>query len=208
MDLVIPQLYASAPQPLPFAPALAMRSYLCHREHGNVLVYASPGLDAADPHIERLGGASRHYLNHGHEAAFLPDPLPRRTLIHTHDRDALGPAAEAVEVFSERHSRDDDFEVIPTPGHTPGATAYLWDTGGHRVLFTGDTVYLSDGEWAAAVLESSDRGDYVASLQLISELDFDVLAPWIATGGQPGHADTDAAEARRRISGILDRIRS
>jgi hypothetical protein len=58
------------------------------------------------------------------------------------------------------------------------------------------------------VLESSDRGSDVASLQLISELDFDVLAPRIAHLGQPEHAAADAAEARRRISGILDRVRS
>ena len=47
----------------------------------------------------------------------------------------------------------DDFEVIPIPGHTSGATAYLWDGGGHRCLFTGDTLYLREGEWVAAVLE-------------------------------------------------------
>jgi hypothetical protein len=85
--------------------------------------------------------------------------------------------------------------------------ADLWDDGEHRAVFTGDTIHLSDGGWHAAVLECSDRGCYVASLQLISELDFDVLAPWIATSGQPGHAVTDATEARRRIRGIRDRVR-
>ena len=47
--------------------------------------------------------------------------------------------------------------MIPIPGHTPGATAYLWDSGERRYLFTGDSLYLSDGEWMAAVLDSSDR---------------------------------------------------
>jgi glyoxylase-like metal-dependent hydrolase (beta-lactamase superfamily II) len=207
VDLVVPQLYASAPQPLPFAPAIAMRAFLCQRDHGNVLIYASTGLESEAPDIERLGGASRHYLNHGHEAAFLPEPLTRPIMIHEQDREALAPTAEAVEVFSGRHMLADDFKVIPTPGHTPGATAYLWDTGEHRVLFTGDTIYLSDREWVAAVLESSDRESYAASLQLIGELDFDVLAPWIATRGQPSHTVTDPTDARRRISGILDRVR-
>ena len=44
--------------------------------------------------------------------------------------------------FSRRHMLDEDFEVIPTPGHTSGATAFLWDSGEHRILFTGDTIYL------------------------------------------------------------------
>jgi glyoxylase-like metal-dependent hydrolase (beta-lactamase superfamily II) len=101
----------------------------------------------------------------------------------------------------------DDFEVIPTPGHTRGATAFLWDSGQHRCLFTGDTIYLRDGDWIAAVLESSDRGPYIKSLELIQELDFDVLVPWAATGGQPFHAVTDKADARRRIDAILERLR-
>ena len=78
---------------------------------------------------------------------------------------------------------EDDFEVIPTPGHTPGATAYLWDSGQHRFLFTGDTIYLHQGEWSRRMLESSDAGAYVESLELIRELEFDVLVPWAASGG-------------------------
>jgi glyoxylase-like metal-dependent hydrolase (beta-lactamase superfamily II) len=108
--------------------------------------------------------------------------------------------------FSRRHMLDEDFEVIPIPGHTSGATAYLWDSGEHRFLFTGDTIYLSDGEWVAAVLESSDRAAYVRSLELIRELDFDVLVPWAASAGQPYYATTDRADTRRRVDAILKRV--
>jgi glyoxylase-like metal-dependent hydrolase (beta-lactamase superfamily II) len=97
--------------------------------------------------------------------------------------------------------------VIPTPGHTNGATTFLWDSGEHRFLFTGDTVYLKDGEWVAAVLESSDRDPYIASLDLIRELDFDVLVPWAAFGGQAHHALTDQTDAARRIDAMLQRVR-
>jgi glyoxylase-like metal-dependent hydrolase (beta-lactamase superfamily II) len=102
---------------------------------------------------------------------------------------------------------DNDFEVIPTPGHTPGATAYLWDSGQHRLLFTGDSIYLDDGEWVAAVLASSDREAYVESLRLIRELEFDVLVPWAATRGQPWYTITEPADAKRRIDAILARLR-
>ncbi|HEU0025155.1 MAG TPA: MBL fold metallo-hydrolase, partial [Thermoleophilaceae bacterium] len=102
-----------------------------------------------------------------------------------------------------------DFEVIPTPGHTRGATTYLWDSGQHRLLFTGDTVYLEEGEWVAAVLPgSSDRAAYLESLALIRELDFDVLVPWAATGGQAPYAFTDPKDARGRIDAILERVRA
>jgi len=108
--------------------------------------------------------------------------------------------------FSRRHVLDDDLEVIPTPGHTPGATAYLWTTNGSRLLFTGDTIYLRDGEWVAAVLDSSDRGAYLESLELIRDLDFDLLVPWAASKGQPYLARTDRDDTRRRVNAIIDRI--
>jgi glyoxylase-like metal-dependent hydrolase (beta-lactamase superfamily II) len=109
--------------------------------------------------------------------------------------------------FSRRHLLDDDFEVIPTPGHTSGATAFLWDSGEHRFLFTSDTIYLEEGEWVAVVLESSDRAAYIKSLELLCELEFDVLVPWVATSGQPYHAMTDKSDAQRRIDMILERVR-
>jgi glyoxylase-like metal-dependent hydrolase (beta-lactamase superfamily II) len=206
MDLVVPDLYASASQPLPFARSLAMRSFLCRRDGGNLLVYASGSLNAEAPTIERLGGVTRHYLNHRHEGEFVSTLLGSATFIHEDDREAVAGSVDTVEAFSGRHALGNDFEVIPTPGHTPGATAYLWNTGEHRVLFTGDTIYLSEGEWVAALLESSDRDSYTASLELMCELDFDVLLPWIATRERPYHAVTDPADARRRIGAILERV--
>jgi hypothetical protein len=38
-------------------------------------------------------------------------------------------------------------------------------------------------------------------------LDFDVLGPWAASGGQPYHALTDESDARHRIDAILERVR-
>lgn len=104
-------------------------------------------------------------------------------------------------IFSKRHALDDDFEVIPTPGQTRGATAYLWDSGEHRSLFTGDSIYLADGEWVAAVLESSDREAYIESLELLGELDFDVLVPLAASGGQPPSTPSPARRMRSAVSG-------
>jgi glyoxylase-like metal-dependent hydrolase (beta-lactamase superfamily II) len=98
--------------------------------------------------------------------------------------------------------------VIPIPGHTSGSTAFLWDSAQHRCLFSADTVYLRNGEWIAAVIAGqSDRQAYVASLELLKELDFDVLLPWTAGRGGPFHAMTDRTDARRRIDAIIDRLR-
>ncbi len=212
MQTVIPDLYASAPERLSFAPALEVRAFLLRRDQGNLLVY-NVGTVADDARaIEELGGLSRHYLNHWHEALVGGDRAPKTLgaplFCHENERPAVAKTCDVAGTFALRHMDGDDFEVIPIPGHTSGATAYLWDSGRHRCLFTGDTVYLRDGDWVAAVLEgSSDRGAYIESLELIKDLDFDVLVPWAATVGRPFHAVTDRADARRRIDAILARVR-
>jgi len=207
MEAAVTGLYASAPYPLPFAPSLDIRAFLLRRDQGNLLVYSVPTLESEAPAVKDLGGTSRQYLNHRHEAMFASDWAAAPLFCHASERESVAKTSSVRGAFSRRHRLDDDFEVIPTPGHTRGATAFLWDSGEHRFLFTGDTVYLDDGEWVAAVLESSDRGPYIESLELIRELDFDVLVPWAATGGQPYYAATSRADARRRIDAILKRVR-
>lgn len=206
MQTVIPGMYASAPESLPFAPSLDIRAFLLQRERGNLLVYSVGELGAEAQDIEELGGVTRRYLNHRHEAAFASEQNIGPLFVHENERKSVASKLRVEGTFSDRHMLDDDFEIVPTPGHTSGATCFLWDNGEHRVLFTGDTIYLNEGEWIAAVLDSSDRAAYIESLELMRELDFDVLVPWAATGDGPVHATTDRSDARRRIDAILQRI--
>jgi hypothetical protein len=199
-QIEIPGLRASAPQPLPFAPSLHIRAFVLERSEGDLLVYSTATLDDVE-------GVSRWYLNHGHEAMFLSGSVTAPLFVHEAERLSVERTAHVRATFSRRHLLDDDFEVIPTPGHTSGATAYLWDSGRHRFLFTGDSVMLDDGEWIAAVLESSDRAAYLESLELLREVEFDVLVPWAASAGQPYMSVTSPSEARRRIDAIAARVR-
>jgi glyoxylase-like metal-dependent hydrolase (beta-lactamase superfamily II) len=203
---VLPGLLASRPQELPFAPSLHIRAFLLRRPAGNVLVYSVDGLASSEEALAELGGVGRQYLNHAHEAMFASDRLTVPLHVHENDRESVAKGIDVAESFSGRHVLGRDFEAIPTPGHTPGATAYLWDSGEHRFLFTGDTIFLSKGEWVAAVLASSDRASYVESLRLVRELDFDVLVPWAATAGQPSFVRTDRADIERRLDAIIERV--
>ena len=209
LEAVLPRLHATSPEPLPFAPSLEIRSFLLERERGNVLVYSTTGLERDADAIEGLGGISRHYLNHWHEAMFASDWVGAPLFVHEADRAKVDEAYDVRGTFSRRHTLDDDFEAIPIPGHTAGATAYLWDSGEHRALFTGDSIYLDrDGEWVAAVLSSSNRPAYLESLKLIRQLDFDLLVPWAASAGTPFAVATDGDDARRRIDSIIARVRA
>ena len=211
MDAVIPALFASAPALLPFDTSLSIRAFLLQRPHGNLLVYRADTLEQDSEAVDELGGVACQYLNHRHEASFSSDWVANRfgapLLVHEAEAPDVSKSSDVDETFAERHRLGDDFEVIPTPGHTSGATAFLWDSGQHRALFTGDTIYFREGEWAAAVLGFSDRERYIESLELIRGLDFDVVVPWAATVGEPAHAVVDRPEAEQRIDAILERVR-
>jgi len=210
LDTVVPGLYASAPERLPFGRSLDIRAYLLEREAGNLHVYRSDTLRHEASAIRERGGIARQYLNHRHEAAPVNDWVAQTfgapLFVHADDAEAVSAVAHVRATFSRRHMLDDDFEVIPIPGHTPGATAYLWHTGSHRVLFTGDTLFLSGGRWGTAVLDSSDRERYRESLELIRGLDFDVLVPAIATAGDPPYATVERDEIERRIDELVARV--
>ena len=211
LDTVVPGLYASAPERLPFGRSLDIRAYLLEREAGNLLLYRSDTLRHEAAAIRERGGITRQYLNHWHEVAPVVDWVTQTfdapLFVHADDAAEVSKVAHVRGTFSRRHTLDDDFEVIPTPGHTPGATAFLWDTGSHRVLFTGDTISLSGGRWRTAVLESSDRERYRESLELIRGLDFDVLVPGIATADGPPYAIVERDEIERRIDELTARVR-
>ena len=81
------------------------------------------------------------------------------------------------------------------------------DTGEHRSLFTGDSIILEGDEWVAALLASSDRDDYIKSLELIRGLDFDVIVPWAASIDGSPYGLTDKSDIERRIDEILEKMR-
>ncbi len=213
MKTVIPKLHASAPEALGFEPSLEIRAFLLQREQGNLLLYRSATLEQDVEAVNNLGGISRQYLNHHHEASPACDWVAKtfNAPLHVHEKEApsVSETCNVDETFSERNHLGDDFEVIPIPGHTSGATAFLWDTGEHRTLFTGDTIFFSRGRWRAAVLDGiSDRERYIESLELIRTLDFDLIVPGIAAAGQPYYEFVERSEAERRIEEILERVRS
>ena len=214
METVIPRLHATAPQPLLFAPTLGVRSFLLQRAEGNLLVYSSTTIKQEADYIRAKGGIWRQYLNHGHEAwvaeaagAWVASTFGAPLYAHENEKEEVSRAYDLDGTFSERHTLGYDFEVIPIPGHTSGATAFLWDAGEHRSLFTGDSIVLEDGAWVAALLASSDRDDYIKSLELIRGLDFDVIVPWAASLDGAYYGFTDKSDIARRIDEMLERMR-
>ncbi|MBV9535087.1 MAG: MBL fold metallo-hydrolase [Solirubrobacterales bacterium] len=184
-----------------------MRAFLLERPTGNLIIYDAPGLAAAAGEIQARGGATRQLINHAHEAMFGSQGLDVGVFVGECDRNHTRPL-QIAGTFSERQTLDDDLEVIPTPGHTPGTTTFLWDSGSHRFLFTGDTLWIEHGNWRATVLGESDRAAYLHSLALLRELEFDVLVPWAATAGEPYIDVVSHTQAQQRLDAIIERVQA
>lgn len=69
------------------------------------------------------------------------------------------------------HVGDHTFELIHTPGHTPGQIAV--HVPEERVVFTGDTIFSECQTW----LMTSDLEQWLVALERIAELDVDIVVP-------------------------------
>jgi hypothetical protein len=208
LESVHPRLYATPAAPLPFLAGVDVRSFLLVRDAGNVLVYNSPGIDAAGDDLMRLGEPTRLLINHWHEATYPAPRLQVPTWVHRADQARTAGTLPIAGTFDRRERLDDDLEIIPTPGHTDGSTTFLWDSGQHRFLFVGDTVWRHRGRWQVVLLGESERTAYLASLRLLLDLDFDVLIPWGTDSGDPVAFPLTGVDARREIEELIRRVQS
>ena len=202
----IRSLHATPTAPLPFLSGIVVRSFVLEREQGNIIIYNSPGITIARSEILELGRPDRLMINHWHEAMYdAPDlDVP----IYVHENDRAQTKLPIAGTFSKREKVADDLEVIPTPGHTPGTTMFLWDNGEHRLLFSGNAIWVQGGEWKAVLLGASDRETYLASLSLLMELAFDMLVPWGTEEDQPHVYRVAHTEAQENLGRIIDRLRA
>jgi len=100
-----------------------------------------------------------------------------------------GAAARPAEVGPPTDLTGLSITTIPTPGHTSDSVCFLVESGGERVIFTGDTIL---GRGTTVIAEpDGDLGAYLASLE--------VLAGYAGVPALPGHgpalADCGAAAA-------------
>ncbi|WP_324293420.1 MULTISPECIES: MBL fold metallo-hydrolase [Staphylococcus] len=147
-------------------------------------------------------------MNHEHESVGGTPSIDIPFWIHCDDVAAINRTVPIDGQFEQRKPIADDLEVISTPGHTPGTTMFLLDNGEHRFLFTGDFLCVDDGKWCTVILNSSDRQTSIKSLELIQDLDFDAIVPWVAIEGEGAVFFVENEEDKRnRLQKIIDRVR-
>lgn len=199
-------LWATNTTPLPFMEDIVVRSYVLETSSGVVIIYNSPGIDAADQEILQLGTPTRLLLNHYHEAMYGPPQLEVPVYVHEWDRPGVEPKMHVAGDFRQEHFIGSDLEVLPSYSHTVGTTFFAWDNGEHRFLFPGDAIWVDDGVWKAVILPESDRQAFLNTLTLLRGVDFDVLVPWHAHKDAPPYDLVTPRRKRRQISALIDRI--
>lgn len=202
-------LYATTPPaPLPFLAGVELRAFVLDAQQGPVIVYNNPGIDAAADHIHALGTPRRLLINHWHEGMHGSPELDVPTFVHERDRAQAERSLRVDGVFRTRERLGDDLEVIPSLGHTAGTAFYLWDSGEHRHLFPGDSIWVQDGVWRAVLLGESDRAAFIDTLELMRDLDFDALVPWPAQEGRPAVDFVTPEQKEQQVDALLARLRA
>lgn len=175
-------------------PAPMMHGFLLRHLRGNILI--SRVEDPADHQaIEQLGGMIRHYLTHWHEAGPALTLLQQRfnaaLYCHTKALGAVSLFAEPDDTFSHAEVHCGSFHVVPTPGHTPGSTSYLYASPfGKTYLFVGDTLSRYHDKWVTVRGAESNEADLRQSLDFYRALRPDVIL-MSTTSGHLAWQDVD-----------------
>ncbi|MFC7342858.1 MBL fold metallo-hydrolase [Saccharopolyspora griseoalba] len=177
------------------APGLNTRAYLWSGPDGNVLFY-NTSLPAEHDALAELGGVDHQYLSHQDEIGPSLRAIKERfgSALHISATEApLAGKTCAVDGTFDRQQSEHGFEVIPTPGHTPGSACFLVPSAdGKTYLFTGDTIVrAAEGNWFAGYLPGhSDRDSLAATLRQLSALTPDVVIS-SAFAGETGVTELD-----------------
>lgn len=199
-------LWATDTTPLPFMENTVVRSYVLETDTGVVIMYNSPGIDAAAHEIMQLGTPTRLLLNHYHEAMYGQPRLEVPVYVHEWDRPGVEPKMQVAVDFKHRQFIGDDLEILPSCSHTVGTTFFVWDNGQQRFLFPGDAIWVDDGIWSAVILSESDRQAFLNTLTLLRGIDFGVLVPWYAHRDARSYDVVTLGEKLRQINALIDRI--
>ncbi|VVB93856.1 Metallo-beta-lactamase fold-containing protein [uncultured archaeon] len=174
---------------------------------GSILV--DVGMDAVSI-ILQLGKYTRqlktiilthcHY-DHSGGVGEVAKAFGAKIAIHEEDAKLLGNAnASAASLFGEKAPSIvpdillkggeifGGFEVIHTPGHTPGGICLYNQVS--KSLFSGDTVF-QDGSFGRTDLYGGNAQKLIESIKKLSALDVNVM--------YPGHGDIVASEANEQI---------
>ena len=183
------------------------------RPGGNLLFSCLGGhssIEGSFDDMDALGGVALHLLGDMHFAARYNNDVDGHFGVTTMCSDVEGPdvrrkVSNVVTFPFERHMLAPGVEVIPTPGHRPGAVSYLVDVGGRRCLFAGDSIYHGGDRWMCPV-SRKNRNTMLATLDLLAEVEFDVLLSNTGANNPVCFVEVDRPARADFIDGLKNRL--
>lgn len=158
---------------------LMMHGFMLRHPRGNLLIgRVENPLDHEV--IADSGGVIRHYLTHWHEsapgAAVIQQRFSSALYCHSRSLGAISRFAEPDDTFSQHETHFGDFQLLSTPGHTPGSCSYLYTSPlGLTYLFVGDTVTRSHDRWITVLVPDSNPAELSQTLEFYRSLRPDVV---------------------------------
>lgn len=161
-------------------------SWLLKRKGGNYLIGCADVTPVRDE-IEKLGGIDKVFLTDIHFAqkwhGEIADHFGAKLVCNKLDKASVEKKCRTKNLLliDKRTQLDDDFEIIPTPGHADGGLCYHWTNGKHTALFTGDFLAHTGKGWAVFTSKAK-RKVMQQSLETVGELPVNLLCPGCSEG--------------------------
>jgi glyoxylase-like metal-dependent hydrolase (beta-lactamase superfamily II) len=157
-----------------------LQAILLTHAHGDHTLGARHFREATGAKIYAGRGDSQVLRDGAPREAFFSMFAMSRVDIHPTPVDVELSGDESIEIGEAR------FQVIATPGHTPGSICYLLERDQQRILFTGDTIETLTGNQPtyAISLPPRYRGNAEAYLSSLKKL-LELPAPDLVLVGHP-----------------------
>ncbi|MYC27772.1 MAG: MBL fold metallo-hydrolase [Nitrospira sp. SB0662_bin_26] len=131
---------------------LNTHAYFLRRSEGNVLFY-NTGHDDDIEQMAELGGIRFQLLSHRDESGpslnRIRDRFGSKLCCSALEAVIIGKDAQVDVTFQPEDHHLGDIDIIYTPGHTAGSICFFYKSPyGNSYLFTGDTIFQSNGKWA------------------------------------------------------------
>jgi len=211
---IFPYLYRTDPIPLfPFS-SFKTNAYLLIRPEGNFLVYG-PGKNISTYYdfIGSKGGIKKVLMSHRDEAS-----KNCTTIAERFDAQVYCPKLEEEEIsrkchvdktFSGDQKMDDTFEIIFTPGHSPGSSCFLWKApDGKGILFTGDNLIPREKRvWGVYIMDKNNIPATIKSMQNLRSLKVDVIVPGGYSDTMP-YEEVTIKRWKQIIDDVIERLKA
>ena len=160
---------------------LNTHAYFLRRPAGNVLFYNTENEGDLEE-IAELGGLQFQLLSHRDESGpslnRIKDRFGSRLCCSALEAPVVGKDATVDITFQAEDHHLGDIDIMHTPGHTAGSICFFYKSPyGKSYLFTGDTIFQSNGKWATLVFPKAGGSEaaLAESLSRLRDLNPDIV---------------------------------